>query len=210
MTTLDKARLEAELRGVVDWLLKSRLVGHELTAVRAAETVKHAIEALTALPLPVQEGEWVLVPREPTEAMIDAARYFLEPSTERIGRAAYAAYLAASPPAPGAQPDHISEVRQMVAHPVSARVRVKPLVWRTPDNDNPKDPDPDDNLFCADGIGGVYAISRRQKTGPAYLLWPVEDPFAWEGYDTIEAAKSAAQADHTRRTIAVLEPEPSP
>lgn len=42
---------------------------------------------------------WRLVPVEPTEAMIDAARYFLEPSTERIGRAAYRAMLASAPSA---------------------------------------------------------------------------------------------------------------
>jgi hypothetical protein len=40
---------------------------------------------------------WKLVPEEPTDEMVDAARHFLEPATARIGRAAYRAMLAASP-----------------------------------------------------------------------------------------------------------------
>jgi len=65
--------------------------------------------AATPSPPPVaddvsESGEFVLVPREPTEAMIDAARHFLEPATERIGRAAWNAMIAASP-----SPQHIGD-----------------------------------------------------------------------------------------------------
>lgn len=90
-----------------------------------------------------------------------------------------------------------------------APVGVKALEWREPD-DHPKDPDPDDSLFCADGIGGVYSVSVRQKVGPAYLLWWAHDPMEWTGFDTVEAAQAAAQADYeTRIRSALTHPAPS-
>lgn len=73
-----------------------------------------------------------------------------------------------------------------------AEVAVKRLVWRKP-TDNLKDPDADENLLAADGIGGVYAISVRQKVGQPYLLWDAADPFDWTGCESIEAAKALAQ-----------------
>jgi hypothetical protein len=82
-------------------------------------------------------------------------------------------------------------------------VAVKPLEWREP-TDHPKDPDEDDSLFCADGIGGVYSVSVRQSVGPAYLLWWAHDPMDWAGFDTVEAAKAAAQADFEARIRSAL------
>jgi len=87
-------------------------------------------------------------------------------------------------------------------------VAVKPLVWRKP-TDHPKDPDADDTLFAADGIGGVYAISTWQKVGPPYLLWWAHDPFDWAGFDSIDAAKAAAQADYETRIRSALIPSPA-
>lgn len=85
-----------------------------------------------------------------------------------------------------------------------APVGVKALEWRKP-TDHPKDPDEDDSLFCADGIGGVYSVSVRQSVGPAYLLWWAHDPMEWTGFDSVEAAKAAAQADFASRLRASLE-----
>jgi hypothetical protein len=83
-------------------------------------------------------------------------------------------------------------------------VSVKPLKWRVPSEDNPQDPDASDTVYCADGIGGVYAISRKQSVGPERLLWWAHDPFAWDGFNTIEEAKAAAQADYDARIRSAL------
>ena len=85
----------------------------------------------------------------------------------------------------------------------SVGLAVKPLEWRVP-TDNPKDPGREDNVYCADGIGGVYAISRKQKHGPERLLWMAHDPFKWRGFDTIPQAKAAAQADFSARILSAL------
>lgn len=82
-------------------------------------------------------------------------------------------------------------------------LEVKPLIWRKP-TDHPKDPDPEDNLFAADGLGGVYAISRRQKVGPNYLLWWADDPMHWTGFSRIDEAKVAAQQDYDKRIRSAL------
>jgi hypothetical protein len=87
-------------------------------------------------------------------------------------------------------------------------VKVKPLEWRVP-TDHPKDPDIEDNVLCADGIGGVYAISKKQKVGPERLLWMADDPFDWKGYGSILEAKAAAQADYEQRIRSALEPSTS-
>lgn len=84
--------------------------------------------------------------------------------------------------------------------------RVKPLEWRVPRQDDPRDPDAEDTVFCADGIGGLYAISRKQKLGPERLLWWAHDPMLWTGFDTIDQAKAAAQADYSARILSALAP----
>jgi len=94
------------------------------------------------------------------------------------------------------------------ASPQPAQVAVKPLEWRKP-TDHPKDPDADDTLFAADGIGGVYAISTRLKFGPPYLLWWAHDPMDWAGFDSIDAAKAAAQKDYETRIRSALAPSPA-
>lgn len=78
---------------------------------------------------------------------------------------------------------------------------VKALEWRVPNDDSPRDPCIDDIALCADGIGGVYGISRKQTVGPERLVWWVGDPFTWTGYASIAEAKAAAQADHEKRVL---------
>lgn len=83
-------------------------------------------------------------------------------------------------------------------------VAVKPLKWRVP-TDHPRDPDIEDTVYCADGIGGVYAISKKQSVGPERLLWHASDPFYWTGHASIEDAKAAAQKDHVQRILSLLD-----
>ena len=91
--------------------------------------------------------------------------------------------------------------------PQQQMVGVKPLEWRVPKEDSPKDPPAEDIALCADGIGGIYGISRKQSVGPERLVWWVEDPFTWTGFASIAEAKSAAQADHEARIRAALASE---
>lgn len=98
--------------------------------------------------------------------------------------------------------------------PIASRSRntevvVKALEWRVP-TDHPSDPDRDENVYCADGVGGKYAISKKQKVGPERLLWMADDPFIWVGYNSIPEAKAAAQADFDQRIRSALASPPSP
>ncbi|KQS90331.1 hypothetical protein [Rhizobium sp. Leaf386] len=88
--------------------------------------------------------------------------------------------------------------------PPADHVVVKPLEWRVPKEDSPKDPPAEDIALCADGIGGIYGISRKQSVGPERLVWWVDDPFTWTGYASIAEAKAAAQADHETRALALI------
>lgn len=85
------------------------------------------------------------------------------------------------------------------------RGEVKALEWRVP-TDHPSDPDRDENVYCADGVGGKYAISKKQKVGPERLLWMADDPFVWVGHNSIAEAKAAAQADFNTRILSALKP----
>lgn len=78
---------------------------HEKAVVAAAiacaevppiRNVDQARAAVTAYLTSMQEQGWVMVPREATDNMVDAARHFLEPQTERIGRSCYRAMLEAA------------------------------------------------------------------------------------------------------------------
>jgi len=92
--------------------------------------------------------------------------------------------------------------------PTEARGEVKPLKWRVP-TDHPSDPDIEDNVYCADGMGGKYAISRKQSVGPERLLWMAHDPFEWHGFNCIAEAKAAAQADYSSRILSALSNPPA-
>ena len=102
---------------------------------------------------------------------------------------------------------------QMAVHhtapPARGQVEVKALEWRVP-TDHPADPDIEENVYCADGIGGRYAISKKQTVGPKRLLWMADDPFVWAGFNSIPEAKAAAQADYERRILSALSVQPEP
>ena len=72
----------------------------------------------------------------------------------------------------------------------------KPLTWRAP-QDNGQDYGHEDAAWLADGIGGVYAISKDA------LLWWAHDPFEWAQYQTVAAAKAAAEEDWQRKYAAL-------
>lgn len=65
----------------------------------------------------------------------------------------------------------------------------KPLVWTKP-TDHPCDHD--GSLWCANGIGGRYSITKESDH---FLLWLAEDEFIWRSHPTVKAAKEAAEAD---------------
>jgi len=130
-TPLDKAGLEAALREVADWLLKSRLVGHELTAVRAAETVKHAIDALSALPAAGREGSeglsddilvlvWELLQTIHQPAQKAGSDYWHVTAGKHaeFGKIISALHtaLASAPPAPRAEPVAWHDLDTIAAH----------------------------------------------------------------------------------------------
>lgn len=98
--------------------------------------------------------------------------------------------------------DEIGRLRGVSAG--GEKVKVKPLEWRVPSAYGPKDPDPEDIALCADGIAGIYGISRKQSVGMERLLWWTEDPFTWTGYASVNEAKAAAQADYEQRILSAL------
>lgn len=80
-------------------------------------------------------------------------------------------------------------------------VKVRELVW-----DEPKKPD----LYCsydytkANGAGLIYQIEWKSwKDYPGYCVYAGENMVGT--FDTLEAAKSAAQADYTARIMSALD-----
>jgi len=131
---------------------------------------------------------WKLAPIEATEEMIDAARHFLEPATERIGRATWAAMLAAAPTHP--KPDGIG-VKGLEPAPVG----VKPLEWEQISRV------PDVITFKAESIVGAYLVWG--VTGGQWTYSSMLRGFK-AGFLTAEAAKAAAQADYEARIRSAL------
>ena len=71
------------------------------------------------------------------------------------------------------------------------RLRVKPLVWEY----HPA------GTMSAPPAGHSYIIETRMKGRLFFIKGILPSP----QFDTLEAAKSAAQADHERRILAALE-----
>lgn len=146
---------------------------------------------LSALPAAGQEGEWVLVPREPTEAMFRAAHeaMYADPYDETtavsIG-AGWDAAIAASPtpPVPGAEP----------VPPVRVKPAVKALEW----DENP-------HRSKTDTIVGTFWA--EEELGE--VTWTARDLAfrGWksEGHGTREAAKAAVQAHYDEIILSALE-----
>lgn len=81
-------------------------------------------------------------------------------------------------------------------------MKIKPLAWRKP-TDHPLD-HAETSVCVADGIGGKYAISDKDKNGDV-LLWFAHDEFVFEAFREISVAKARAQADFEARLPALFE-----
>lgn len=89
---LEEERLRAEFLG-----------GSPASVKRKRARVLAAYDAYDAAHPAKAEAGWVMVPREPTEAMLKAIPSYDRNST--VGIAVWRAMLAAAPPAPGAEKD---------------------------------------------------------------------------------------------------------
>lgn len=69
---------------------------------------------------------------------------------------------------------------------------VKPLDWRKPTKRDLEEGGRDCALLIAPGLGGEYAI---QADGKNFILWRVSDPYAFDTFPTVDAAKAYAEAD---------------
>lgn len=107
---------------------------------------------------------WVLVPREPTDEMVDAARGFLEPSTARIGRAAYRAMLETAPSPPQSRGVRAMD-KAMEAYKAAAKEARGGAVEATPEPVAPPSPDIAGLVDMANEEA-AYIDSARGYTGP--------------------------------------------
>ena len=92
----------------------------------------------------------------------------------------------------GAQDPTFDDARLVLAALRPAVVR--PLVWRKPttlDRDNGHA----ESMLIAPGLGGVYSIQPDLEN---FICWRVDDPFAFDTFPTLEAAKAHAEADWQR------------
>lgn len=78
-------------------------------------------------------------------------------------------------------------------------IRVKPLVWT---KKPPVLMEAEPGELFALGIGGFYAAEADGT------LWDAENGFSWAKHADQSAAKAAAQADHERRVLAMVEEAP--
>ncbi len=135
---------------------------------------------------------WVLVPREPTEAMIAAGAGAvaadhgadLDPSAEADTALAYRAMLAASPsssPSPA---------------------WVKALEWKAGNRHKYKSFD--GVMHEADAVGGRYAVWHYMERAGQQFVW--HGTHQW--FDTLDDAKAACQADYEARIRSALGEQP--
>ena len=98
-------------------------------------------------------------------------------------------------------------IRALPLPPAAPAVRVKPLVWMF------YHANPETGFLpheTAEGFGGSYLIEyRRGQGGGQYDFW-MPERVAGKHFDTLEAAKAAAQADYEARILSALEPQPAP
>lgn len=83
---------------------------------------------LSPAPVPGLTQEWVLVPKEATPEMADGARHFLEPCTIEIGKAAWRAFLRASP-APPAGRKALEHAAERLADQMEFILKMSPEIW---------------------------------------------------------------------------------
>lgn len=106
------------------------------------------------------------------------------------------AALSAAEPAPVAQDEGAA------GEPVA-----KPLDWRKPTKRELEEGGRDCALWIAPGFGGEYAI---QADGAGFILWRIDDPYAFDTFPTVEAAKAYAEADWQKTIGRKIAAHPSP
>ncbi|MEJ8403837.1 hypothetical protein WKI27_00570 [Brevundimonas vesicularis] len=72
------------------------------------------------------------------------------------------------------------------------RRAVKPLDWRKPTKRDRDEGGRESALWIALGLGGEYAIQADLQN---FILWRIDDPFAFDTFPTVDAAKAHAEAD---------------
>ena len=77
-------------------------------------------------------------------------------------------------------------------------IRVKPLKWRRP-TDHPQDHAGSGAAWVADRLGGRYCVDVDG------LLWMADDEFVWQQRAGVSEAKAAAQEDHEKRVLDLVE-----
>ena len=82
----------------------------------------------------------------------------------------------------------------------------KPLDWRKPTRHDRDEGGRDAAIWIAPGHGGEYAIHPDLKN---FILWRIDDPYAFDTFPTVEAAKAHAEADW-QKTISRKLAAPSP
>ncbi len=103
--------------------------------------------------------------------------------------------------------DRILAARRARSEPEAGAV-AKGLDWQKPTSADQHEGFAECDLI-APGIGGYYGI---QKDGAGCILWRVEDPFAFDAFPTVEAAKAHAEAhwqEAISRKITSAHPAPS-
>ena len=83
---------------------------------------------------------------------------------------------------------------------MSDELVVKPLEWREPKDDG-DDFGHENDFLIADGIGGKYSI---QQEADHMLLWWAWDGFVWERCESVDEAKSKAEADWQQRVRSII------
>jgi hypothetical protein len=139
-----------------------------------------------AQPAPAMvEGDWVMVPREPTKAMREAGMEAAMPNVDAvpdgpievqtyITREMWHDMIAASPTPAATQP--------------FSGVVVKELEWRNYG----------DEVVQGSGLNHLYDVYKRGNK------WLGHESAGTSAHDTLEAAKAAAQADYEKRILSAL------
>lgn len=122
-------------------------------------------------------------------------------------------------------PDHVlirrtdfERIKALVEAPVAARAEAldkgaagepvaKPLDWRKPTKRELEEGGRDCALWIAPGFAGEYAI---QADGAGFILWRIDDPYAFDSFPTVDAAKAYAEADWQKTIGRKIAVRPSP
>ena len=83
----------------------------------------------------------------------------------------------------------------------------KPLDWRKPTKRDRDEGGREDALWIAPGCGGEYAIQSDLQN---FILWRIDDTFAFDTFPTVEAAKAYAEADWQKKIGQKLAANPYP